>query len=210
MSGIDFSKLGITSMSDSALHPREIFAALPYRTKQYEYLRAVQLEVLNTWYETRQNSDLVVKMNTGNGKTVVGLLMLKSCLNESKGPAVYLCPDTYLSRQVSSTALALGLSYTEDPYNASFLSGHSILITTIHKVFNGRSVFGVFPQNRLIKIGTTLIDDAHACVRIIEDQFQLTISSDHIIYKNLVRIFADALKTQHPSDFLILKQKFQA
>ena len=35
-------------------------------------------------------------MNTGGGKTVVGLLMLKSCLNEGVGPAVYVTPDNYL------------------------------------------------------------------------------------------------------------------
>ncbi len=205
MSGIDFSKLGITSVSDSALHPKDIFAALPYRTKQYEYLRAVQLEVLNTWYESRESSDLVVKMNTGNGKTVVGLLMLKSCLNEKHGPAAYLCPDNYLSRQVSSTADALGIPYTEDPHNSSFTSGHAILITTIHKLFNGKSIFGVFPQNRLIKLGTKLIDDAHACIRIIDEQFQLTIPSEHIVYKNLLRLFSEDLKIQHPSGLLDLE-----
>ena len=39
-------------------------------------------------------------MNTGSGKTVVGLLILKSCLNEEKGPAVYVVPDSYLVKQV--------------------------------------------------------------------------------------------------------------
>ena len=36
---------------------------------------------------------------TGGGKTVVGLLMLKSCLNEGVGPAVYVTPDNYLVSQ---------------------------------------------------------------------------------------------------------------
>ena len=39
-------------------------------------------------------------MNTGSGKTVVGLIMLQSCLNENKGPAIYVVPDNYLVNQV--------------------------------------------------------------------------------------------------------------
>ena len=46
-------------------------------------------------------------MNTGGGKTVVGLLMLKSCLNEGVGPAVYVTPDNYLVSQAKGTLGAL-------------------------------------------------------------------------------------------------------
>ncbi len=43
-------------------------------------------------------------MNTGSGKTTVGLLMLQSCLNEGVGPAVYVVPDNYLVNQVCDEA----------------------------------------------------------------------------------------------------------
>ncbi len=43
-------------------------------------------------------------MNTGSGKTVVGLMILKSCLNEEKGPAVYVVPDKFLVSQVCEEA----------------------------------------------------------------------------------------------------------
>lgn len=43
-------------------------------------------------------------MNTGSGKTVAGLMILQSCLNEEKGPAVYVVPDNYLVAQVCEEA----------------------------------------------------------------------------------------------------------
>ena len=44
----------------------------PHRSSRYEYLRDVQREVFDEWYERRSEGDLVIKMNTGNGKTLVG------------------------------------------------------------------------------------------------------------------------------------------
>ena len=37
-----------------------------------ELLRDVRREVFDEWYERRSEGDLVIKMNTGNGKTLVG------------------------------------------------------------------------------------------------------------------------------------------
>jgi replicative superfamily II helicase len=54
-------------------------------------------------------------MNTGGGKTLVGMLILKSCLNEGKGPAVYIAPTPYLASQVVVEAQALGIAVETDP-----------------------------------------------------------------------------------------------
>ena len=53
-------------------------------------------------------------MNTGSGKTVVGLLLLKSCINENKGKCVYVVPDNYLVEQVIKEANDLGINVTKD------------------------------------------------------------------------------------------------
>lgn len=53
-------------------------------------------------------------MNTGSGKTVVALLILQSCLNENKGPAVYVVPDSYLVSQVIEQAIQLGIATATD------------------------------------------------------------------------------------------------
>ncbi len=92
MPGLDFSRLTGPSAADTKIHPRDIFAALPARSSRYEYLRDVQREVFDGWFGRRTERDLVIKMNTGNGKTLVGLMLLKSALNEHAGPAAYLTP----------------------------------------------------------------------------------------------------------------------
>ncbi|WP_230305162.1 DEAD/DEAH box helicase family protein, partial [Legionella pneumophila] len=50
----------------------------------------MQSQVWSKWFDRKEERNLVIKMNTGGGKTVVGLLILKSCLNEKKGPVVYI------------------------------------------------------------------------------------------------------------------------
>ena len=89
------------------VRPRDIFAALP--NKPWSYLRAEQGEVLEGWYGRRDDRDVVIKQNTGGGKTVVGLLIAQSTINEGVGKAVYLAPDTYLATRVRAEAAQLGL-----------------------------------------------------------------------------------------------------
>ena len=60
------------------LHPRDIFGALPNRAAEYQYLRGPQDQVLDQWFSRRDESDLVIKMNAGGGKTGVGLLIGQS------------------------------------------------------------------------------------------------------------------------------------
>lgn len=64
------------------IQPRDIFMSLPARDARYKYPRDVQAEVWRKWFEKRECENCVLKMNTGSGKTVVGLIILQSCLNE--------------------------------------------------------------------------------------------------------------------------------
>jgi len=132
---IDFSKIGSGNTVDTVLPPREIFNALPQKDSvKFQYPRDVQSQVWSKWFDRRDEDNLVVKMNTGSGKTVVGLLMLKSCLNEGKLPAVYICPDKYLVKQVIDAAKELGVEVTDDTKSPRFLTGKAILIANIHKL----------------------------------------------------------------------------
>lgn len=60
-------------------------------------------------------------MNTGSGKTSVGLIILKSCINEGEGPAVYVVPDNYLVEQVVLEANQLGIPVTQDERSPNLL-----------------------------------------------------------------------------------------
>lgn len=88
---LDFSKLLEDTLDTAVVNPIEIFDLLPEKNEKYEeLLRPAQQRVLETWCnDFRDNPNTVIKMNTGSGKTVVGLLMLQSYLNEGKGPAIY-------------------------------------------------------------------------------------------------------------------------
>jgi replicative superfamily II helicase len=152
---IDFGKITSGNTSNTALHPREIFTSLPSKKEgKFEYPRDVQSQVWDSWFERRNEKDLVVKMNTGSGKTIVGLLILKSCLNEGKGPAVYIVPDKYLMRQVIDEAKDLGIEITDDTNSSRFLSGKAILVANIFKLVNGKSAFGVGDEGAKINIGS--------------------------------------------------------
>ena len=70
-----------------AIHPRDIFFTLN-RAPSFSFSRDIQTEVMNRWFERRDNPDNVIKLNVGSGKTLVGLLVLQSSLNERKGPAL--------------------------------------------------------------------------------------------------------------------------
>src|ERR1700752_2439960 len=106
---VDFSKLLNEDAFPAPLNPTEIFHSLPRTGTKFDYLRDVQSKVLEAWDARRAERDVVVKMNTGSGKTLVGLLMLQSLLNEQAGPALYLCPNKQLVEQVHQTAREVGI-----------------------------------------------------------------------------------------------------
>ena len=96
------------------IEPREIFMGIPNKDARYEYPRDVQTEVWKKWFPIRDKKNCIIKMNTGSGKTVVGLLILQSCLNEGRGPAAYIVPDHYLVSQVCSVQEGgLSLNYLQ-------------------------------------------------------------------------------------------------
>ncbi|MHA2938781.1 DEAD/DEAH box helicase family protein [Vibrio sp. RC27] len=193
---LDFSQLGGTNPVDSSFKPREIFQALPKVSGKFQYPRDVQSQVWAKWYERRDTNNLVIKMNTGGGKTSVGLLVLKSCLNEKKGPAVYVVPDNYLVDQVILEAKELGIETTKNPHDHRYLSGNSILVINIHKLVNGRSVFGVDDEGIKVPIGSIIIDDAHACLDTVDQQFTMEVPSTSPLYNELRSTFDSVLEKQ--------------
>jgi len=194
---LDFGLLEGGDSADTVLHPREIFSALPNKAEKYNYPRDVQTEVWNNWSARKNEKDLLLKLNTGAGKTVVGLLILKSCLNEGKGPAVYVAPDPFLVNQVLGEAAGLGIETTEDPRDTRYVRGRAVLVINAHKLINGQSVFGIGDTGTRIRIGSIVLDDAHACLSTAEKQFTLTLTGE--AYSNLFQLFEESLIQQNPS-----------
>ena len=139
-------------------------------------------------------------MNTGSGKTVVGLLILQSCLNEGKGPAVYVVPDNYLVAQVCEEAKKLGILTTTDRDDYSYTESKAILVTTIFALVNGHSVFGM-RQTSNYPIGSILLDDVHACLDTITTQFSIRIPYGHELYKQIISLFAEQWKNYNSNAY---------
>lgn len=193
----DFSAIGGKNLLADITDPVALFDALPGKSEEYAYLRAPQKEVLVVWSERRSERDLVIKANTGGGKTVTGLLILQASLNEGLGPALYLAPDPHLAGRVRAEADNLGLETVDDPTAARFLNGSAIAVTTIKTLFNGKSRFGLAGSGKTpIPIGTVVVDDAHAALEVIEANSRLSIPATHEAYVALLELFREDLEGQ--------------
>lgn len=209
MAGFDFSSLGAGQPADALIDPRVLFDALPARRDKFEFLRDPQGQVLAAWYPRRDEADLVIKLNTGGGKTVVGLLICQSSLNEGLGPALYIAPDKYLAAQALQQARDdLGMSVTDDPKSSEFRSGEAICVLYIDRFFNGRSVFGVQGGAKpSVDVGTIVFDDAHAALAAIEEKFTIVVREYLPQYETLLNLFADDLKAQSQKSLLDLRTR---
>lgn len=200
---LDFSALARGGGAGApVIEPRKIFTTL-VRNPRFKFPSANQGEVLDKWFDVRARRDNTIKMNTGSGKMLVGLLALQSSLNEGIGPALYVVPDNYLLHQVLAEARDLGIVATDDANSTAYLSGQAILVVNIHKLVNGRSVFGVGERRK--QIGAVVVDDAHACLASVDDQFSISLRNDHPVYAELLAIFEEDLKAQSELGIVELK-----
>lgn len=203
---VDFKKLLGTTKTTRTIDPIEIFNNLDKESEK-GYLRPAQKAVLERWHnEFREKKDVIVKLHTGQGKTLIGLLMLQSSLNEGKGPALYVCPNNYLVDQIIEQSRAFGIKaikFTESNPPQSFLNSQVILVTNCNKLFNGKSVFGVkgMRQRESIQINALVLDDAHKCLDIIKQSFSITVkrrrgTEKNPVYEKLWALFEESLRRQ--------------
>lgn len=195
---IDFSKRLDSKLLAKKTHPVEIYDTLD-RASDKGPLRPAQEVVLNTWYEKKQDSkDVIIKLHTGQGKTLVGLLILQSRINSGKGSALYICPNKYLVEQTCEQAKQFGIKVCRiDPQNIipnEFWEGKSILITHVQKVFNGKSIFGL--RNKSIEVDSVVLDDSHACIDPIRDSFTIKLGKDAAPYREIFELFETDLEMQ--------------
>lgn len=89
---IDFNKMMKLAQAPVLTDPLEIYKNLDL-TASVSELRPVQEEVLAKWYkDLYEQKDIILKLHTGEGKTLVGLLMLLSRLNKAM---TRTCPLSY-------------------------------------------------------------------------------------------------------------------
>lgn len=187
--------------------PIDLFYSLK-KEKDFAFLRDAQNEVLSEWYKRKGEKNLLIKMNTGAGKTLVGLLILYSKMLETKKKCLFLCPDKQLVNQVLEQSKNYSIptcTFDEDEndFPEEFLNNEAILITTVQKLFNGKNKF----DKQKIEIESIVIDDAHRCIEKIKDSFTIKIPNDNQMYDSLVHLFTDELRRQAIGSFEAIKMQ---
>ncbi|MEM1183491.1 MAG: DEAD/DEAH box helicase family protein [Planctomycetota bacterium] len=186
---MDLSKLKLDlSPKKRETDPIRIFGGLTQRG-QVETLYGPQQEALNAWHQSyRAKSDVLFSMNTGGGKTLVGLLAAQSLVNETRGKVLYVCPTNQLVQQTAAQAEDCGITVAtygsktwtnEDRYH----SAECCCITNYHAAFRGGSPF----LNDTIR--AILFDDAHVAPATIRSCFTIDVNETHDAWGPLVGIF---------------------
>lgn len=145
---VDFSKRLGKKDKGKILDPVALYDTLD-RASDKGPLRPAQTAILTGWHKAYRNQrDLVIKLHTGEGKTLIGLLLLQSKLNEGTGPALYLCPNRFLVNQTCWQAKQFGVPYCTDEGGPpqEFVDGQRLLITHVQKLFNGQTRFKIGPK----------------------------------------------------------------
>lgn len=173
---MDFSQLKRPARNTRPLDPIAIFERRPSLPNTPNDLWRGQTEALNEWHKNRSKSDVFIALNTGAGKTLVGLLVAQSLVNEGIENVTYVCGTKDLVLQTQREATKLGIECTlrtsGDFSNSLFETGKAFCITTYTSLFNGLSVLqrDYFP-------GAVIFDDAHVAERMIREAFTLKIAA---------------------------------
>ena len=192
---VDFNKLRGSTQKPKPTDPTEIFRRLP-KPPGINDLYTSQAEVLKEWYRRRADHDVVVKLHTGGGKTLVGLLMAQSTLNETGEPVLYLAPTTQLVNQTLEKAKNYGITAVpyipRTPLAEEFVNGNAIMVATYAALFHGKSKFGVRGASQPpVKVSAVILDDAHAAFSVVRDAFTLSVDvqQQKELYEKLTGLF---------------------
>lgn len=194
---IDFTKFIKDDARKKETNPIELFYTLPKSEKSVGDLWFPQGEALKAWDEQRNKNDVLINLDTGGGKTLLGLLIAQAIVNEGNKRVIYLCSNNQLVSQVKEKAGDYNLKVTtytgkEKYSDFGYTKGENPLITSYHTLFNGRSVF----LND--EIDALIFDDAHTVQNILRGQFTLRIENEEVFegaYIKICELFSEYYKT---------------
>ena len=156
--------------------PESLFRDLRNRT--VEGLMAQQADMLRSYMEKVDNTDLALELPTGSGKTLVGLLIAEWRRRTHQERCVFLCPTRQLVHQVVEQANekygihAIDFAGSKRDYSegdkTSFLNCESIGVATYSALFNTNPFFD--------DVGTIIFDDAHSAENYVSNFWSLEIN----------------------------------
>ena len=192
---MDFSKLGSVNKPKAPTNPIKIFESLPSLMGTPNDLWRGQDKALRDWENVRTKRDILISLNTGAGKTIVGLLIAQSLVNEGLENVVYVCSTIDLVVQTSKEAKSIGIDHTirvRGGYsNDLFETGKAFCITTYAAVFNGLSSI-----RRNYFLSAIIFDDAHVAESLLRDAFTLRIDArdSEALFADIAQLFQPHFK----------------
>lgn len=169
----NFKNLTSATKPEAPTTLKELFNQLDRRTT-HSTLRPVQLSAFQSLDAVQKERDVVLKLSTGSGKTVIGLVFAEMMRRRYPGePSVLLCPTTQLVDQVVESAKEIGVKVAtfKDGTPHEALAGEVVLLCTYDRLFNAKSVFA----NRGIRPSSFVLDDVHAGVDRIRGCYTLRV-----------------------------------
>src|SRR5690242_5553497 len=101
---MSFSSIPPLSAKPPPADPFEVFARRPSLDGTPNDLWGGQREALLAWAKDRKRRDVLISLNTGSGKTMLGVLIAQSMANEPGGKCVYVCSTIDLVIQTEKEA----------------------------------------------------------------------------------------------------------
>lgn len=162
-------------------------------------LRPGQLEVLRTLDSLLGHKDVVMRVSTGGGKTIVALTFLYHIMKKEGRPSVYLVPTTQLVDQVLREAANIGILAHGYPAGETLphhecLQAEALIVCTYDKMFNGRSTFN--RSDIGFEPGAIVLDDVHAGLEVIRSCYNARVDGD--AFRKLRELLSTSMRAQAP------------
>jgi hypothetical protein len=174
----DFKRLATSAVSTAPATLYELFSQLD-RKATHASLRSVQVAALKALDAQLANKDLVLKLSTGSGKTVVGLVYAEMMRQRYRGePVLYLCPTNQLVDQVFFSASSIGVpvsKFERSGIPLTAIPGENVLICTYDRLFNARSTF----ENHGVRPSCVVLDDVHAGVERVRQNYSAKVPTEY-------------------------------
>jgi hypothetical protein len=200
---IDFGKLSRPAKTPAPLDPVEIFSKTPNVEGAPNDLWKGQAEAVSAWHKNRTASDTVIALNTGAGKSIVGILVAQSLVNEGVDHVVFACSTIDLVKQTARECRRIGIKYTERVQsnfsNDLFETEKAFCITTYQSLFAP-----IGPFKTKYKPKGIIFDDAHVAERLVRDCLTLTVdrSKHPALHQKLLEIIRPEFDALDKGDHL--------
>ncbi|MCM2433417.1 DEAD/DEAH box helicase family protein [Agrobacterium rosae] len=169
-----FKNLKKPEAGERPKHPKDIFAQRPSSKGTMKEMWQSQATALDEWWKVKDRHSLI-SMYTGAGKTLVGVLIAQSYINQGVQNVLYLCPTIDLIKQTYKEAAKAGIKattyYAGKFSDENFARGKTFCITTYQSAINTRSKF-----RGASSPGAIVFDDAHVGEHLMRDAFTLAVS----------------------------------